>query len=156
MLHLEARPRPVANALNLAALHREADFRRAIVAGDDLELRAEQFVVKARRDFRIDIRLAADNELLVEQILRRLEWRRGQREGDSRLAVEVAQPVELVEVEMHLPGHGQLGEQHATLDEANGQAIARRGVVEQIGGDHAAGGGHVLHDDGGRARQMLA
>ena len=68
---LEARPRPVGDALHLAALDRERDLRGAVVAGDDLELGADQRVVEPRRGLGIDAGDAADDQLLVEQILAR-------------------------------------------------------------------------------------
>ena len=39
LLRLHARPVPAAHAVDLAALHRERDVERALVAGDDVELR---------------------------------------------------------------------------------------------------------------------
>ena len=123
---LEARPRPVADALHLAALDRERDLRRAVVAGDDLELGADQRVVEPRRGLRIDPGDAADDQLLVEQVLRGLV--RGGVPGERHrgLAVEAAEPVEFVDLEPHAGRIDQLGEQDAALEQRDRGAVLRR------------------------------
>ena len=51
---------------------------------------------------------------------------------------------------------GQLGEQHVALGERNHRAIGRRRIVDMVAGRDAPGRRHVLHDDTGTARNMLA
>ena len=77
-------------------------------------------------------------------------------ENEAGFAVEISQPVELLELEAHAARIAQLGEQHATLDERDDGAVLRGAVVDLIGGDEAAGGRHVLHDDGRMAGDEAA
>src|SRR5439155_21254178 len=82
LLRLHARPVPAAHAVDLAALHRERDVDRALVAGDDLELRTGGVVVQ------IGVvaggaagRARAKNRLLLLRILEGLDL--GIREGHA-------------------------------------------------------------------------
>ena len=88
--------KPAAAALDLAALHREIDLVAALVAGDDLHLRAEQLVQHRRQGFHMRAHArAADGELPVEHVLPGLDldvvpgdadagrWRRGCRSSSS-------------------------------------------------------------------------
>src|SRR4051812_49481573 len=77
-------------------------------------------------------------------------------ENETGFAVEISQPVELLELEAYAARIAQLGEQHATLDERDDGAVLRGAVVDLIGGDEAACGRQVLHDDGRMAGDEAA
>ena len=71
------------------------------------------------------------------------------------LAVEAADPAEFLDLEARAGRIGQLGEQHAALDQRHGGAVLGRAAEQEIGAGHAAGGRHVLHDDGRIAGDVL-
>src|SRR4051812_19789528 len=77
-------------------------------------------------------------------------------ENETGFAVEISQPVELLELEAYAARIAQLGEQHATLDERDDGAVLRGAVVDLIGGDEAACSRQVLHDDGRMTRDEAA
>ena len=119
--------RPVGDgALHLAALHGEVNLRRALVAGDDLELVAEQAieqhrVVVLRRARRLR---AHDNlgglgvfELLHRRVVPDVEH--------LRLAVGAAETVELGGVEARAGGLQQRRRRHAVERRADHGAVER-------------------------------
>src|SRR6266576_5827587 len=83
-------------ALDLAALHREMDLRRAFVAVDDLELESKERVRHHREIvLRGAGRLRADHDLPIADILEFLDRRGVPYISDLRLAVAAAKPDEL-------------------------------------------------------------
>ena len=78
------------------------------------------------------------------------------RDQQAGLAVEIAEPVELCDVELHACGIDELRQQHAALDKRDGRTVARGDIGQMIGGGDAVGGGHILHDDPGGAGNELA
>ena len=116
LLLLEARPRPVADAEHFAALDRKPDVGRAVVAVDDLEFGAEHGVVQARRQLGIDAGVAADDQLLVEQILGALLRRRVPGEGHADLVTRLPSQLSLARSNRTVAGVIS-GGQHAALDQ---------------------------------------
>ena len=96
LLALEARPRPAAAAVDLAALHREIDVVAARIAGDELDLGAEHVAQDQRERVGIGAdRAAAEAELALEHVVPGLD-RRGLPGGaDAGLAGDAAEPGEL-------------------------------------------------------------
>ena len=96
LLALQARPRPAAAAVDLAALHGEVDVVAARIAGDELDLGAEHVAQDQREGVRIGAdRAAAEAELALEHVVPGLD-RRGLPGGaDAGLAGDAAEPGEL-------------------------------------------------------------
>jgi hypothetical protein len=148
--------RPVGDgAVNLAALHREMDFRRALVAGDDLEFESEQLVGEHRIvELGRARRLRAHHDLLAPGILEHLRGRGVPDVHGLRLAIGAAEPIELDRIEAHAGRLQQRRGRHAVEGSAHHRAVERPGVVERIGHGEAAGARLILHDDGRLARNM--
>ena len=75
---------------------------------------------------------------------------------DRRLRRDIADPVELVDLELRAGLVGELGDQDAALHEADHRAVLRRDIVDAVAHQHAAGAGLVLDDDGRIAGDELA
>src|SRR5262249_49020820 len=153
---LQARPRPIADALQFSPFHRQNDFGGAGIAVDDLELRAEQRVQEPRRRLRIDAGGAADDQLLLEKVVGRLVRRGVPRRRHGHFAVDASDPVETDEIEADRLRVPVLYQQHAPHHESDDGAVLGSGIVDVIGRRETAGSRHVLHDDGRIARDMLA
>src|ERR1051326_1366199 len=98
---LDARPRPAAAALHLAALHRKPDLVAARIAGDDLHLGAEYAVDDARK--LIGVRRgagAADDQLALLQVLELGDAGGAPGDAERDLVVGAADPIELGGVEL--------------------------------------------------------
>ena len=67
----------------------------------------------------------------------------------------VADPTELLPVELNLLASDQLIEVKRRLDRPYGKSVRLGYAVDVIGCDHGGHTRHVLHDDIGRARNML-
>ena len=149
--------RPVGDgAVHLAALHREVDLRRALVAGDDLELEAEQRDWRARGN-RTGSSPAPAPPITVSLVRASSSDLRRRGVPDIhhlRLAVRAAEPVELFRIEAGAAGLQQRRGRHAVERRADDRAVERAVVVERVGHGEAAGAGLVLHDDGRLARNM--
>jgi hypothetical protein len=137
-----------------AALDRQGDLRGAVVAGDDLEPGAYQRIVELRGGLGIDSGDAADDELLVEQVLRGLVRSRVPGRGHRGLAVEAAEPMEFLDLEASAGGIDQLGQQHSALDQCDRGAVLRSRAEHVVGRRDARR--HVLHDQRRLARDVLA
>src|SRR5262245_21734089 len=152
---LDARPRPIADALQFFPLHRQNDFGGPGIDVDDLELRADERVQEPRRRLRIDAGGAADDQLLLEKVVGRLVRRGVPRRRHRHFAVDTSDPVETLEIEADRLRVPVLYQQHAPHHEGDDGAVPGRGIGDVIGRRETAGSRHVLHDDGRRARDML-
>ena len=131
------------------------DFRRALVAGHDLEFESKQLVgehgiVKLGRARR----LPAHHELPGPRILQHLGGCVVPHIHDLRLAVGAAHPIDPHRIEAHARGLQQWGRRHAVEGSAHHGAVERAGVIERVGHGEAAGAGLILHDDGRLAGNM--
>ena len=150
---LPARPGVVAR-LDLAALHREVDLVAAGIAGDDLELGAEELV----HHLRIDegdgaARRGAGDDLALARVLDALDAggvpdRHGLDHRRDR-----AEPLHLGGVELHAGDADGLHGREGVGDHADIGAVLRRDVVEVVDHPHAAGAGHVLRHHGRDCRE---
>src|SRR5205823_5798937 len=94
-------PRPAAAALHLAALHGEADFVAARIAGDDLHLGAEHAVDDTRKLVGVGRGAgAADDQLPRQQILEPGDAAGAPGDADADLVVGAADPVVFGRVEL--------------------------------------------------------
>ena len=148
-------PRPVRNALYLAALHGEDDLRLAGIAGHDAELRAQFTIERARKKLGVRGRaVAAHDHLLLQHVIERALGRGVPGDDDADLARGRAEPVDLAHVEAHALFIEERLERDRPLHRADDAAVLRRDVVDVVGGDDGAGARHVLDDDAGRAGNM--
>ena len=70
--------------------------------------------------------------------------------------LRVADPGEFRPVELHFRAPGQLVEVHRRAKCAEGQPVRLRHGINIVGRDHSSRSGHVLHDEGGISRDVLA
>src|SRR5262249_53691484 len=151
------RPGPAATALHFAALHGEADVVAARIAGDDLHLGAEHAIDDARELVGISRRSgAADYEFLGESVFDLVDAGGIPGNAGADFVVGAADPVELAGVELRRLIAEKRIEGGAARNGADHRAVLRQGVVERIGKAEAAGAVHVLDDDSGVARYVLA
>src|SRR5947207_353701 len=149
MVALDARPRPAAARLNLAALHGEGDVVAAGVAGDELQLRAEDGVHRLREDVGIGARAgAADEDVARVEVLEARDAGLAPRRAHAHLVVRAAEPAELRGLELRALGAEQRIERNAAADGAEHRAVLRRRLVEPIREPQAPRAFHILrHDD---------
>src|SRR5438132_14182396 len=96
MAALDARPRPAAARLDLAALHGERDVVAAGIAGDELHLRAENAVHRLGEEIGIGARAGAADEYRPRvEILELRDAALAPRSADAHLIVRAAEPAEL-------------------------------------------------------------
>ena len=134
--------------MHLAALHRQMDFRRRLVAGDDLELPAEQLL----RQLRIVVlrrarRLRADDHLLGGEVGERLDRRGVPDIHRLGLAVGAADPVHLHRLEARAGRLQQRRGRQPVERGADRGAVERPRGVKLVGHGQRAGARLVLHDD---------
>jgi hypothetical protein len=153
----DARPRPAATTLDLAAFHGERDVIAAGIAADDLELGAENTVENARKLIGIgSLAGATDDELLFERIFKLGDAARLPGDADAHLVVGAADPGELVGLELSALGAQQRIECGAAADSAQCSAVLRPDIVEPIGKTQASRALQVLGHDGRIAGDVLA
>src|SRR5262249_50840032 len=145
----QARPRPSAAALHLAAFHGEHHLAAARIAADDLHLGAEHAVENARELVGVGThRGAADGDLLGEQVLELLDARGGvPRHAHAHLVVGAADPGELGAVELGALLAEDRIEPGAAADGGDHAAVLWGDAEHPVGEPQAAGAFHVLRHD---------
>ena len=147
----------LADAVDLAAVDREDHVRRRGEAGDQLELRAEQAVERAR------IRIGAgadagiaDDRLVLQQIVEGLHLGAAVHEADIGFGRRRAEPGHLERIESRAGEPADRSERRVARDDAHHAAVLRRHRVDVIRRIEAAAARHVLRHHVGLARQVLA
>jgi len=144
--------------LDFTAFHREVDIRAGVVAGDDVEFRADGFfqefwqVVSRRcRAFSAAFGRHVGFADVLDGFVRRVAPHIEQmmRHGG------VADPGKFLPVELDFFAADQLIEVERGLDRADSEAVGLRYRVNLIGRNHGSHTRHVLHDDIGRAGNMF-
>ena len=155
-LRLDRGPAEPAHALHLAALDREVDLRRALVAAHDFELVAEHVIHQQREiDHGGAGRGGADDYFLGGELGDARNRHRVPHEGDVGLAVGAAEPDQLRGVELRARHQERRGRDAVDRDADDGAVLGPL-REELVGHHHAAGGRLVLHDDNWIAGDMIA
>lgn len=89
-------------------------------------------------------------------VMDRLERRIGAHIHKILRAVHAADPIEFRVIEPHLFAAGELIEINPRYDRRDRQTVGFGHAVEMVGGDQRAGPRHILHDEVGVSRNMLA
>src|SRR4029079_12567424 len=132
--HLDAGPADAAGALNLTALERDGDLTVARIAGDDAELGPEYVVQQQRQVVGGRSRIArADDQLLVENVLKHLHRRVAPNVADIDVAVGAAEIDELVRVVLYRHVAQQRLQHGAGEDRPDRGAVLRRDRVNEAG-----------------------
>ena len=143
----DAGPRPAADAVDLAPVHRQHGHRRARIARDQLELGAQQVLDEIGEHFRVRTRpLSADHGPVPAQFGEGLGRRPVRGDADRDLVVHRPQPVELGRVELRARAAEQLMGRRAARDHAEHGTVLGRRVVKPVGQDDGGGAGLVLDD----------
>ncbi len=156
LLRLEVAPGIGKSALQLALLECQLHGRRAFVADDDLEFRAEQSI---RNDGHLDTHRidagAAHDDLDRLGLFVSFDRCILPEIADERVFADAADPGKLVDVEMRRLRFLERCGRNAVMDARDVSAVARRIVKYVIGRRKPARADHVLHDNGRMAGQMI-
>src|SRR5207247_8308100 len=121
---LDRGPRPATARLDLAALHRERDVVAAGVAGDELQLRAEDGVHRLREHVGIGAGPgAADEDGARVEVLEARDAGLAPRRAHAHLVVRAAEPAELRGLELRAFGAEPLLDRDAAADGAEPRAV---------------------------------
>ena len=143
--------------MGLSALDGHEGFLGAEIAGHHAEFRLED-IVEDERD-RVGLRARArarHDHLLLAGVVEALEG--GPLPGDAQahIAADGADPLELAHVIAGIARADQRLGQRPAGESAHDPAILGGGIGDEIGGADAASARHVLHIDGGIARNIFA
>src|SRR5437763_15948716 len=157
MVALDGGPRPAAARLDLAALHGERDVVAAGVAGDELQLGAEDGVHRLREDVGIGARAgAADEDGARVEVLEARDSGLAPRRAHAHLVVRAAEPAEFRGLELRALGAEQRIERDAAADGAEYRAVLRRRLVQPVRKSQASRAFHVLRHDHRIAGKLLS
>jgi hypothetical protein len=147
---LDARPGDCAIALHLVAVHREIDFARARIAGDDFEFSAEGGIGDDRERVGGASR-SADDQLGPERILERLHQCIGARDHHLVLAQRAADPGELAGIEPSRARVQHRARGDLRIDRPDDGAVPRRDGEDVVGDLERQRPRHILRHDIGIA-----
>ena len=147
LLRLGARPFPAAGAIDLAALHRQRDVERALVAGNDAHRRAGRGPHHVGEVVHgVAGRHAAQHDLLGHRLLERPHLRLVVGDADAGAAVGGAEIGDLGRVEHRLRlVVEQRADDGAGRHRADRQPVLGRDLADMDAGLGAARARHVLH-----------
>src|SRR5262249_24751015 len=150
-------PGEAAIAIELGALHGDADRARVGIAEHGLEARAEHGVEELWKVVALGRRAGrADRDVAPFGILDRRDATLGPGDAGGDIAADAAEPAEFERVVARLLiAIERLGHQAARWG-GDHAAVARRDVIEVVEHDDAACARHVLRDHGGLAGNELA
>src|SRR5215208_698366 len=153
LLRLHARPIPAAHAIDLATLHGERDVDRALITGDDVELRAGRMIVQRRIVAGgAPGGAAANNGLVLLRVLKGLDLGILEGRADAHPAVGSADIGDLGWVKLEVGFFIDKRPDDRTGHQgANAAAVLRGDGADIDSGARAAGARHVLDDDVGIA-----
>ena len=153
----DAGPADAADALNLAALHRQRDLAAAGIARHQLELGVEQVVQHHRKVTRRGaVAARADDQFVRQYVLEFLHRRVGAHEADVDVAVGVAEIEKFGRIVLHRRTAEQRLQDRAGKDRAGHGAVLRRDGIDVTGRAVRSGAAHVLHYDRRIAGDVIA
>jgi hypothetical protein len=126
---------------------------------DGFEPGAEELVDESHEHCGIGLRPGrAEEDFVPLGILDGLDHRACRDHAHAGLAHDAADPGQPdgVEARLRFVAIEQRRRRHAAVDQGEHAAVARRDIVEKVGGADAAAADHVLHHNGRAARQVLA
>ena len=139
--------RIAAEAVDLAAFHRQDDRRRAVIAAHQFDLGVEYVLVEEREHVGIGAGpVAAEDDRLGQNVVPVLDRGGMPRHAGRDLVGDAAEPRELGAVELRaLREQGR--DSHLAAEGADGGAVLRRRRIDVLRRPLAAGARQVLHDD---------
>ena len=143
---------------DLALLERDQDLAAARIAGHDLQVLQAEHVLDGERQH-VGVagpRHGADHQPFALEVVERTDPRRLPRDQHRRGAHRIADHghVRPFELSLGLGAGKQRIEYQRRIDRPERGAVARRALGQIVGEHHAAGPGHVLDHDLGRAGQI--
>ena len=146
-----------ADAVDLAALHRQKHIDRGAEARHELELVAEQIVQHLRIRARAGARPGVTQyKLVCPQVVGLFHLRGAVGDAGVVLPRRTAEPGHFGGVEARARRIAERAQRGVAGDDAEHRAVLRRGAIDMACRDVAARPRHVLRHDAGLARQVLA